>query len=76
MAFALTRSFNMIYITPIADINSGYEDERAHIARATSDCWFMDQYLNYPLKYAWELEDFWIDVLDFGTLTCALKKIK
>lgn len=66
LAFALTRSFNMIYMTPFAGINSGYEDERAHIARETSDRWFMDQYLNYPLKDAWDHEDFWIDELDWG----------
>lgn len=62
LAFALTRSFNMIYMTPFAGINSGYEDERAHIVRETSDRWFMDQYL----KYAWDHEDFWIDELDWG----------
>lgn len=37
LAFALTRLFNMLYMTPFADINSWYEDERAHIARETSD---------------------------------------
>ncbi len=66
LAFALTCSFNMIYMTPFASINSGYEDERAHIATETSDRWFMDQYLNYPLKYAWDHEEFCIDESGWG----------